>query len=94
MKQLTYGVREFQAKLGEALRATERGDQVLITSRGRVVAVLARADADLPEESPEERKLRRLAAEGKVRLGRRGRIPPYRVPRIKGLSEQLRRDRR
>jgi prevent-host-death family protein len=94
MKQLSYGVREFQANLGEALRAAQRGDQVLITSRGRAVAVLARADSDLPGESSEDRKLRRLAAEGKIRLGRRGLIPPRRLPRIGGLSQQLESDRR
>ena len=94
MKYLSFGVREFQAHLGEALRAAQRGDQVLITSRGRAVAVLARADADKPGESDEDRKLRRLEAQGKVRLGRRGEIPPYRVPKIGGLSDQLQSDRR
>jgi prevent-host-death family protein len=94
MKQVTYGVREFQAKLGEALRAAQRGEQVLITSRGRAVAVLGRADADNPAESDVDRKLRRLAAQGKIRLGRRGRIPPFAVPRTRGLSNQLRADRR
>ncbi len=94
MKHLSYGVREFQARIGEALRAAQRGDRVLITSHGRAVAVLAKADAALPGESGEDRKRRRLAAEGKLRLGRRGRIPPYTPPRIGGLSDQLQADRR
>jgi prevent-host-death family protein len=94
MKHLSFGVREFQAHLGEALRAAQRGDQVLITSRGRAVAVLARADTDKPGESIEDHQLRRLEAQGKLRLGRRGKIPPYRVPKISGLSDQLQSDRR
>jgi prevent-host-death family protein len=94
MKLLSFGVREFQAKIGEALRAAQRGDHVLITSRGRAIAMLVKADADKPGESIEDRKLRRLEAQGKVRLGRQGQIPPYRVPKISGLSGQLQSDRR
>jgi antitoxin (DNA-binding transcriptional repressor) of toxin-antitoxin stability system len=94
MKHVSYGVRELQAHLGDALRAVERGDQVVITSRGRAVAVLARTDKEVPGESDLERKLKRLALEGKIRLGKRGAIPPYAVPRISGLAKQLEKDRR
>jgi len=58
------------------------------------VAVLTKAGTDKPGESIEDRKLRRLEAQGKLRLGRRGQIPPYRVPKISGLSDQLQSDRR
>jgi antitoxin (DNA-binding transcriptional repressor) of toxin-antitoxin stability system len=94
MKHLSYGVRDLQAHLGDALRAVERGDHVVITSRGRAVAVLARPDKELPGESDEERKLKRLASEGKIRLGKGGSIPPYRVPNVGGLAKQLEKDRR
>jgi len=94
MKQLSYGVREFQAHLGEALRAAERGERVVITSRGRAVAVLAKADPDPPGESREERVLKRLAKMGKVRLGKRGMIPDYTLPPVSGLAKQLDADRR
>lgn len=94
MKHVSYGVREFQAKLGEALRAAGRGDRVVITSRGRAVAVLARPDSDEPGDSPEDRRRKRLAAEGKLKLGKRGAIPPYRLPRVSGLAKQLKADRR
>lgn len=94
MKHLSYGVREFQAHIGEAIRAAQRGDEVLITSRGRAVAVLAKADSDLPGDSLEDRKLRRMAAEGKIRLGKRGKIPPYKLPKVAGLAKQLEKDRR
>ena len=94
MRNLSYGVREFQAHLGEALRAAERGDRVVITSRGRAVAVLARPDSDEPGDSPEDRRRKRLAAEGKLKLGRRGPIRPYALPRVSGLARQLEADRR
>jgi prevent-host-death family protein len=94
MKQLSYGVRELQAHLGEALRAVDRGDRIVITSRGRAVAVLAKADAESSEDSAQERRLKRLAAEGKIRMGKRGAIPAYQVPRVAGLAKQLDTDRR
>jgi prevent-host-death family protein len=94
MKHLSFGVREFQAHLGEALRAAERGDRVVITSRGRAVAVLAKADPDPPGDSREDRALRRLAREGKIRLGKSGFIPDYKVLRVGGLAKQLEADRR
>ena len=95
MKQVTYGIRELQANLGDAIRAAQRGDQVLVTSRGKIVATLHGAHGKLPRESAVRRKLRRLAAEGKVRLGKPGPIPPYTLPPgITGLTEQLLADRR
>jgi prevent-host-death family protein len=95
MKDISYGVRELQANLGDALRAAERGDRVIITSRGRPVAILAAVDARLKGESAGERKLRRLAAQGRIRLGARGAIPDYKAPSLAGgLSAQLEADRR
>ena len=94
MKVITYGVREFQANIGKALRAAEKGNQVIITSHRKAVAVLAKVDAELPGESPEDRKLRRLAVEGRIRLGDPGAIKPFKVPRVGGLSDQVRADRR
>jgi len=95
MKEISYGVRELQAHLGDALRATQRGDRVSITSHRKVVAYLVRADGKIPKESAVERKLRRLAAEGKIRLGKPGPIPPYTLPPgITGLTDQLLADRR
>ena len=94
METVTYGVRELQAKLGVVLRAVESGARVYVASRKRIVAMITRPDAEVPEESPIDRKLRRLAAQDKVRLGIRGRIRPYRVPRVEGLVQQVLADRR
>jgi prevent-host-death family protein len=94
MKQMIYGVRDLQAHLGEVLRAVESGKRVFVSSRNKIVAMITQPDVDLPEESAVERKLRRLAAEGKVRLGKPGRIRSYSVPRMEGLSRQVLSDRR
>jgi antitoxin (DNA-binding transcriptional repressor) of toxin-antitoxin stability system len=56
------GVRDLKANLSRYLREVERGEVVLVTDRGRVVAEL-RAAPQTPEvESDVERGLRRLAA--------------------------------
>ncbi len=94
MKEVSYGVRELQAHLGRALRAVERGDQVVITSHGRPIATIARPVEPTEDLSPLERKLRRLAAEGKLVLGKHALIPDYKAPRISGLARQLEEDRR
>jgi prevent-host-death family protein len=94
MSQVMYGVRELQAHLGDALRAARRGEQVVITSHGRPVAVLTRFDARLPRDSAADRKLRRLAAEGRIRLGNADSIRAFDAPAIGGLSDQVRADRR
>ena len=94
MKQVTYGVREFQARLGDALRAVQRGERVVITSRRKVVAVLTREEGELPAGDPVERKLRRMASEGRIRLGKRRRIRPFKAFALQGVSDQVLADRR
>ena len=94
MKEISYGVRELQAHLGQALRAVERGDRVLITSHGRPVATIAKVDSAGKSMPVLERKLLRLAAEGKLILGKRGPIQNYTAPRIGGLAKQILADRR
>jgi prevent-host-death family protein len=95
MKDISYGVRELQARIGEALRAAERGDRVIITSRGRPVAILASADTRLKGESAAERKLRRMASLGLIRPGTRGAIPAFRAPGLgRRLAAGLQEDRR
>ena len=94
MKIVCYGVRELQANLGKALRAAASGDRVIVTSHRRAVAVLSRLDSEVPGESDLDRKLRRLAAEGKIRLGDSGPIKPYDAAPIGGLSDLVILDRR
>ncbi|MBI2923534.1 MAG: type II toxin-antitoxin system prevent-host-death family antitoxin [Planctomycetes bacterium] len=95
MKEIVFGVRELQAHLGRALQAVRDGHRVVITRRDLPVALLVKSDARLPQDSALDRRLRRLAAEGRIFLGRRGRIAPYSLPAgLKGLTEQVLKDRR
>jgi len=94
MKEISYGVRELQAHLGEALRAAQRGDRVVITSHGRPIAVLGKAEPSRKAVSSTERKLLRMAAEGKIILGRGGRIKPFKAPKLPGLVRDFLADRR
>ncbi len=89
MKQVPYGVRELQAKIGEALRVVERGGSILVTSRGRAVAMLVPPDAKMAGESHEDWVLRRMAAEGRIIPGNGKRIRPFKPFPIKGSSEQV-----
>ena len=68
------GVREVKNKLSEYLRLVRRGETVLVTDRGEVIAQLAPPPTYAPPTLSEEEALRRLAAAGKVRLPR-NRIP-------------------
>ena len=95
MRQLTIGMRDLQANLAEAIRIASEGGHVLVTSRGKIVAAITGVHGKLPKETPVMRKLRRLAAEGKVRLGNGKGIKPFTPPKgISGLTEQLLADRR
>jgi len=67
------GVREVKNKLSEYLRLVARGETVLVTDHGRVVAQLAPPPVHTPAPAlTEEEALQRLAAVGKVRLATRG----------------------
>ncbi len=56
------GVRELKANLSRYLREVERGEVVLVTDRGRVVAELRAAPETAEAESPVDRGLRLLAS--------------------------------
>ena len=94
MKTITYGVREFQAHLGDALRFVSSGARVVVTSRGTPVALVSKPEARLPKASALERTLERMAAEGRLVQGHGGRIRPFKAPAVGGLSEQLLKVRR
>ncbi len=94
MSQLTLGVRELQANLGTALRAVQADQRVVVTSRGKPVALLVGAKGVVRGEPAVDRKLRRLAAAGKAKLGASKPIRAFRAPRIGGLSAQVLADRR
>ena len=68
------GVREVKNKLSEYLRLVAQGEVVLVTDHGRVVAQLAPPPVYGPPALTEDQALQRLAAAGKIRLGR-GNVP-------------------
>jgi antitoxin (DNA-binding transcriptional repressor) of toxin-antitoxin stability system len=65
----TIGIRELKAKLSEELRAVGRGEVLLVTDRGRVVAEL-RAPGTAPSvaEAGMDRRIEQLLREGRARL--------------------------
>lgn len=63
----TAGVRELKAHLSGYLRDVARGDVVLVTDRGRVVAELRQPDAATQALSPADLRYRKLIADGLLR---------------------------
>jgi antitoxin (DNA-binding transcriptional repressor) of toxin-antitoxin stability system len=72
------GVRELKAHLSRYLREVRAGEVILVTDRNRVVAELRAPEAPEVEESEVARGLRRLAAEGRLRVGETHRRDAYR----------------
>jgi prevent-host-death family protein len=93
MKAVPYGVRELQAKIGKALRIVERGGSIVVTSRGRPVAMVVPPDAKLAGESHEDWVLRRMAAEGRIIPGHGRRIRRPRGYALGNVSNQVIADR-
>jgi prevent-host-death family protein len=85
------GIRELKAHLSRVLRDVQRGDVILITDRGRVVAELRSPDASGLAESPQERALARLAAGGQLRVAERtpSAYQPSPLTSRDGLARQL-----
>lgn len=94
MKVVPYGVREVQAQIGKALRIVEKGGTILVTSRGRPVAMIVAADVKLAGESREDWVLRRLAAEGRIIPGNGKRIRRFKGFPIGGGENQVIADRK
>ena len=82
------GLREANQHFSKAIRAVKAGREVVLTERGRPIAVIAPLDA-----AGEEAALRRMEATGLlIRATKRGPMPPFRPRRIAGkpLSATLR----
>ena len=75
------GVRELKNKLSQYLRYARQGERLVITERGKPIAIIQPID-DLEAPSTPELELARLAREGAVRLSRKKfakRIPSVKV---------------
>ena len=62
---VTVSISELKARLSEHIRLVEAGEQVVVTDRGRAVALLGPA----PKAVAEDERLQRLADTGIVKLG-------------------------
>ena len=63
------GVKELKSHLTQYLRKTKAGEEVIITERGKPIAVIHPAKKGLSSKSPAS-KLAELAKEGKISLPR------------------------
>jgi len=85
------GIRELKNRLSHYVRLVEKGEEVLVTDRGRVVAAMTRPGVRLSsDEVPHP--LEQLAREGRIALG--GPNDPDLYPRLPstgddGLSRRL-----
>jgi len=91
------GVRELKNRLTHYLDAARNGDNVVVTDRGKPVAILHRLD-DIEENAGAEERLAALAATGQISLPKRkgpfSEIIRSRVFEGVPVSESLIKDRR
>ena len=89
----TVGIRELKAKLSEELRAVARGEVILVTDRGQVVAEL-RAPGSAPEASVPgfDRSVEQWLRQGRARLDDAVTPAPYPVSPVSlpaGTAQRL-----
>ncbi len=78
----TTNIRALKDRLSAFLRDVQRGDVILVTDRGRVVAEIRQPTVGAPGPSPSEGKVRRLVEEGTLKLGLPNTAEAYRRPGI------------
>jgi len=89
------GSREFKNRLGRYLRAVRKGQTLLITDRGKPVARVSPPDQNRDSELTFSDLLKKLEAEGKIRLPKRPLGKFRAVPsRGKSASQMIIEDRR
>jgi len=74
-------VSELKAGLSKYLACVKRGEEVVVTERGRAIAKLVPIP---PDEDPEMERMRDLERRGIVTIHGTGRIPPdfWDIPRL------------
>jgi len=73
-------IRALKDRLSAFLRDVQRGDVILVTDRGRVVAEIRLPTVEPSATGTATGKLRRLVTEGVVKLGLPNRADAYRKP--------------
>ena len=91
----TVGVRELKNRLTQYLRRAKEGEEVVVTERGRPIAVIQPIEA-AQQVSSLEAKLARLAAQGFLTLPTRRPRGSLRRARVSGppISQTILEDRR
>lgn len=86
------GLREANQQFSKAIKAVKAGEEVVLTERGKPIAVIQ----PLRQPEDEEAAVRRMAAAGLLRIGPKpGTMGPWRPIRIKGepITKTLREER-
>ena len=80
------GLREANQQFSKAIKAVRAGEEVILTDRGRPIAVIK----PIKEEDAEETALQEMARAGLIRLAiKRGPMPSLRQPPIKLKGKSL-----
>ncbi len=89
------GVKELKNRLTEYLRRAKQGEDVVVTERGKPIALIQRIDTVARAESLDGR-LARLAAQGRVTLPTRTPLKRVRLAKVSGalLSQAIVEERR
>lgn len=90
----TVGSRELKNRLGRYLGMVRRGETVLVTGRGKVFARIEPTEPESAKDAGVMEVLRRLEAEGHLKLGTRP-FKRFKPIRLKGkpLSQMILEDR-
>jgi prevent-host-death family protein len=91
----TVGSREFKNRMGRYMKAVRQGQSLLLTERGKPVAKVVPPDPEPDSELTLMDVLKRLEAEGKIRLAKHP-LSKFRPisSRGKSASEMIIEDRR
>ncbi len=89
------GSREFKNRMGRYLLAVRQGETLLVTDRGKPVAKVSPPDQEVSPEPTVMDILKRLEAEGKLRLAKEP-LGKFRPVKMKGkpASQTIIEDRR
>ena len=91
----TVGIKELKNQLSQYLRRTKQGDEVVVTERGKPIALIQPIQAAERAASLDAR-LAQLAAQGLVTLPTRAPLKRVRLVKVAGapISKTILRDRR
>lgn len=91
----TVGSREFKNRMGRYMKAVRQGQSLLLTERGKPVAKVVPPDPEPSAELSLTDILKKLEAEGKIRLAKRPLSKFRAIPsRGKSASQMILEDRR